>query len=91
MEKSNENKAGFQHGLDQVYATRTAEEYKNCLREVMLVCMTTEASCNSKASFFNKRRGKRPLSVAETRRLAKVFAKYGVSEWQGKGELRIEN
>jgi hypothetical protein len=45
--------------------------------------MTTEASCNSKASFFNKRRGKRPLSVAETQRLAKVFAKYGVTEWQG--------
>lgn len=83
MDKSNEDNLGFQRGLDQVYATRTAEEYKKCLRKVMMVCMTTEASCNSKASFFNKRRGKRPLSVAETQRLAKVFAKYGVTEWQG--------
>lgn len=81
MEKTGEK--GFQRGLDQVYATCTAEEYSKCLKECLTVCMTTEESCASKASFYNKRRGKRPLSVAEAQRLENVFAKYGVTDWRG--------
>lgn len=83
MENSTENKMGFQRGLDMVYATRTAEEYDRCLKEVKEVCMSTEVINASQASYYNKRRGVCPLSVAERERLAKVFAKYGVTDWQG--------
>ena len=85
LTKEKETVLGFQQGLDIVYDTCTAKDYDKCLKEVCDVCMNTEVSCSSKASFYNKRRGKRPLSVAEELRLAKVFAKYGVTEWRGKG------
>lgn len=83
MEDSTENKMGFQRGLNKVYAMRTAEEYDRCLKEVKDVCMSTEVINASQASYYNKRRGACPLSVAERARLTEVFAKYGVTDWQG--------
>lgn len=83
MENSTENKMGFQRGLDRVYETCSAEQYDRCLREVKEVCMSTEVINASQASYYNKRRGVRPLSVAEAERLTAVFARYGVTDWQG--------
>lgn len=84
MEKQGENKInGFQRGLQQVCDTRPKSEYDRCLAELREVILTTEMRGNSLASFYLKRYGNAPLTVSEEQKIAEVFAKYGVSEWQG--------
>ncbi|MBO5758455.1 MAG: hypothetical protein J6R31_00230 [Rikenellaceae bacterium] len=84
MEKQGENKSnGFQRGLHQVAITRTKVEYDQCLTEVREVILTTEKRGCSVASFYSKRYGKIPLTVSEEQKIAEVFVKYGVTEWQG--------
>lgn len=74
---------GFQRGLKTVYATCTAAEYTRCMEEVREVCMTTEERSCSRSSYYNKMYGRTLLTVAETERLNEVFARYGVTDWQG--------
>ena len=85
MEKQGENKNGFQRGLQQVALTRSKAEYDRCLVEVRNVILTTEKRGCSPSSFYSKRRGESPLTVSEEQKIAEVFAKYGVSDWQGNG------
>lgn len=75
--------SGFQRGLSIVYNTRTAAEYAHCMEACRIVCTTTEARGNSRSSFYNKRYGRTPLSVTETKRIAAIFAQYGVTDWEG--------
>lgn len=85
MEKPEKPKNwGFKKGLNEVYNNCTAAQYAKCLSETREVIMTTEARGNSLASFYTKMNGKVPLSITETERIAEVFARYGVTEWQGK-------
>jgi len=79
----NEPPVGFKRGINQVYNTRSAADYARCLKEVSDVCTTTESRCNSRSSYYNKMNGRTPLSVAETERLNEIFARYGVTDWQG--------
>lgn len=74
---------GFKKGLNTVYNGRTAAQYSKCLSETKEVIMTTEVKGNSQASFYAKMNGKTPLTIAETEKLAEVFARYGVTDWQG--------
>ena len=84
MEKQGENKPnGFQRGLQQVCNTRPKAEYDQCLAELREVILTTEKRGCSPSSFYSKRRGESPLTVSEEQKIAEVFAKYGVSDWQG--------
>ena len=84
MEKQGENKInGFQRGLQEVCDTRPKAEYDRCRIELMRVILTTEKRGCSVSSFYSKRYGKAPLTVSEEQKIAEVFTKYGVSEWQG--------
>ena len=84
MEKQGENKSnGFQRELQEVCNTRPKAEYDQCLAELREVILTTEKRGCSMASFYKKRYGKAPLTVSEEQKIAEVFAKYGVTEWQG--------
>lgn len=74
---------GFERGLQAVYRTRTAAEFDQCKKECYTVCTTTERRANSLSSYYNKRFGRRVLSVAERERIAEIFAKYGVTDWEG--------
>lgn len=74
---------GFKKGLNAVYNNCTAAQYAACLAETREICTTTEARSNSISSFYSKMNGKAPTSVAESEKLAKVFARYGVTDWQG--------
>ena len=58
-------------------------EYDKCLYELREVILTTEKRGCSVASFYSKRYGNAPLTVSEEQKIAEVFAKYGVTEWQG--------
>lgn len=91
MEKAESNKLGFQTGLQAVYATRTAAEYDQCMKELVDVCMNTEERGNSRSSFYNKRYGRMALTVAEAERVGAVFAKYGVTDWRGVESNENEN
>ena len=82
MEEKN-SKSGFEVGLRTVYNTRTAKEYEQCLAECIRICTTTETTGNSRSSFYNKRYGRKPLTVAESTLIAAIFANYGITEWQG--------
>lgn len=76
---------GFHKGLMEVYHTKTAAAYTQCLAETREICMGTEKGRgNSRSSYYNKMYGRMPLSVAETERLNEMFARYGVTDWQGK-------
>ena len=84
MENNQDNKPnGFQRGLQQVAVTRTKVEYDQCLAELREVILTTEKRGCSMASFYSKRYGNAPLTVSEEQRIAEVFARYGVTDWQG--------
>lgn len=84
MEKQGKNKPnGFQKGLRQVCNTRPKAEYDQCRKELLEVILTTEKKGCSVASFYSKRYGNAPLTVSEEQKIAEVFAKYGVTEWQG--------
>ena len=86
MEKHGENKTnGFQRGLQEVCNTRPKAEYDQCLAELREVILTTEKRGCSVASFYSKRYGNAPLTVSEEQKIAEVFAKYGVADWQGNG------
>lgn len=76
-------KWGFKKGLNAVYQNCTAAQYSHCMTEVREVITTTEARGNSQASYYAKMNGRAPLTVAETEKLSEVFARYGVTEWQG--------
>lgn len=85
MEKQGESRPyGFQRGLQQVCNTKPKAEYDRCLAELREVILTTEKRGCSMASFYSKRYGNAPLTVSEEQKIAEVFAKYGVTEWQGK-------
>lgn len=84
MENHQDKPNGFQRGLQQVAATRTKVEYDQCLAELREVILTTEKRGCSMGSFYLKRYGNSSLTVSEERRIAEVFAKYGVTEWHGK-------
>lgn len=91
MENSENLKVnGFQRGLDVVFQTRTAAEYNQCLEEVRQVILTTEKRGSSIATFYNKRYGRTPLSIAETSNLSEVFARYGVEDWRGCDEKQTQ-
>lgn len=75
--------AGFRRGLNIIYNTKPAADYARCLKEVHDVCTTTEVRNSSDSSYYNKMKGKTPLSVAEIEKLNAVFARYGVTDWQG--------
>lgn len=84
MENLENNKIlGFKKGLNAVYDNCTAAQYSQCLAEARDVIMTTEARGNSVASYYTKMNGKVPLTVAETEKLNEVFARYGITDWQG--------
>jgi hypothetical protein len=74
---------GFKKGLNAVYNVCTAAQYSQCLAETRTVITTTESRCNSLASYYSKMNGRVALTVAETERITEVFAKYGVTDWQG--------
>lgn len=84
MENLENNKIlGFKKGLNAVYDSCTAAQYSQCLAEAREVIMTTEARGNSVASYYTKMNGKVPLTVAETEKLNELFARYGITDWQG--------
>ena len=84
MENTDKSKIwGFKKGLNAVYNNCTASQYSRCLSETREVIMTTEARGNSMASYYTKMNGKVPLTIAETEKLNEVFARYGITEWQG--------
>ncbi len=86
MEKQGENKPnGFQRGLWLCATTHIKVEYDQCLAELREVILTTEKRGCSMASFYSKRYGNAPLTVSEEQRIAEVFAKYGIEDWQGNG------
>jgi len=74
---------GFKKGLDAVFNTCTAAQYSRCLAELKEVCTTTEARRSSISTYYNKMRGTAALSVAGTEKLNEVFARYGITDWQG--------
>lgn len=74
--------AGFDRGLQQVYETRSAADYKRCFASVKEVCMGTETRGVSRSTFYNKRKGYSALTVAEFMKLAAIFERYGVTEWR---------
>ena len=77
------NVLGFKKGLNAVYNNCTAAQYSQCLSDTRKVITTTEARCNSLASYYSKMNGRTALSVAETEKLNALFASYGVTDWQG--------
>ena len=81
MEK--EEKKGFERGIRAVYNNCTAAEYDQCLAECNRICTSTEARCISRSSYYGKRYGRQPLTVAETQLLADLFANFGITDWQG--------
>lgn len=74
---------GFMKGINEVAETRPKADYDLCLKELANVILTTEERGSSVASYYNKRNGRVPLTLAENERINEVFAKYGVSDWQG--------
>jgi hypothetical protein len=84
MENTDKRKIwGFKKGLNAVYNNCTAAQYSRCRAEIREVITTTEVKGNSQASFYAKMNGKSPLTIAETEKLNEVFARYGVTDWQG--------
>ena len=81
--EATEKTKGFSRGLDVVYNTKTAAEYDRCRNELRDVIMTTEKGVITMAIFYNKRDGRTPLTLAEEQRIAEVFDRYGITDWQG--------
>lgn len=81
--KEKMEKMGFERGIRSVYLKCTAAEYDFCLAEANRICMTTEERGASRSSYYNKRYGRTPLTVAETNLLADLFARFGITDWQG--------
>ena len=79
----NQEKKGFERGIKAVYQRCTAAEYDQCLAEANRICMTTEERGASRSSYYNKRYGRTPLTVAETTLLTALFARFGITDWQG--------
>lgn len=79
----NQEKKGFEKGIRAVYQRCTAAEYDQCLAEANRICTSTETRCISRSSYYAKRYGRTPLTVAETTLLADLFARFGITEWQG--------
>lgn len=77
------NKWGFSRGLDEVKRTKPMAEYSRCLDELKTVILTTEKRGNSLASYYSKLNGRTPLTLAEEQRIAEVFDRYDIDEWQG--------
>lgn len=84
METTEKNKPdGFSRGLEEVKHTLPMAEYTRCLNELRDVILTTEKRGNSLASYYSKLNGRTPLTIAEEQRIAEVFDRYGVEDWQG--------
>ena len=79
----NQEKKGFERGIRAVYQRCTAAEYDQCLAEANRICTSTETRCISRSSYYTKRYGRTPLTVAETTLLADLFARFGITDWQG--------
>ena len=77
---------GFIRGLEEVRQTRPMAEYTCCLNELRDVILTTEKRGCSLASYYSKLNGRTPLTIAEEQRIAEVFDRYGVTDWQGTTE-----
>lgn len=83
-EKIEKNNWGFYKGLQEVFNTCSAATYSHCLNETREICMSTEKGRgNSYSSYYNKMYGKKPLSVAETEKIGAIFARLGITDWQG--------
>ncbi len=81
--KNQEEKKGFERGIRAVYQKCTAAQYDFCLAEANRICTSTETRCISRSSYYAKRYGRTPLTVAETTLLADLFARFGITDWQG--------
>ena len=78
-----EKRDGFEVGIKAAYEKLTAVQYDQLLHDLTEACMTTEARGVSRSSYYNKRYGRTPLTVAETNLLADLFARFGITDWQG--------
>ena len=67
-----EKKDGFEVGIKAAYEKLTAVH-----------CMTTESRGVSRSSYYNKRYGRIPLTVAEEEIIAKIFWRNGITNWRG--------
>ena len=84
METTEKNKPdGFSRGLDEAKRTLPMTEYSKCLNELRDVILNTEKRGNSINSYYAKLNGRTPLTIAEEQRIAEVFDRYGIDNWQG--------
>ena len=87
METTEKNNTwGFSRGLDEAKRTLPMTEYSSCLNELRDVILTTEKRGNSLNSYYAKLNGRTPLTIAEEQRIAEVFDRYGIEDWQGTTE-----
>lgn len=84
MEEKNKN-WGFKKGLNAVFNSPncSAAQYTKCLQEAKEICTTTEPKNSSLSSYYSKMNGRMPMSVAEAEKMDNLFARYGVTDWQG--------
>ena len=78
-----EQKDGFEVGIKAAYEKLTAVQYDQLLHDLTEACMTTEARGVSRSSYYNKRYGRTPLTMAEEEIIAKIFWRNGITNWRG--------